>query len=186
MLELDKVLIHATRTARYFAKQRHRLQDKFFLDEMATEAIFIVTELIYAGPSEDDQRTSLQRIKEKFPDDDERYKFYRMTVGYGLKAYCAYRPMRTISYLRAKGIVIQHEKLEDEYVPRNDHSALMQLYMDEAAKTPMEKEVLKFYLLANEWEVIGEKVGLNPKRVRKVMKRIKRRLRETETNPAGN
>lgn len=178
-------MVHAQRTARYFARQRCRDRDAFFLDEMTTEGIFIVTQLILAGPEGDGLPTSYELVKTKFPIVEERYKFYRMAVGYGLKAYCAYRSMRTISFLRAKGIETKHVKLEDDYVPREDHSALMQLMLDEAANTPMEKEVLKFYLLANPLDVIGEKVGLEPKRVKKVLKRIKRRLRQSDTNPAG-
>lgn len=136
---------------------------------MRAEAYFIVTELIY---------TVLDAITVKFPDDEERYKFYRMTVGYGLKAYCAYRSRQTISYLRAKGIVEHHVQLEDDYVPREDNQAIMNLVLEEAARTPMEKLVLEYYLMANSIEVIGEKVGLAPRRVKKVMRRIKRRLKE--------
>lgn len=174
--ELDNALTHALRTARYFAKQRNRDRDLFFIDEMCAEAVFIVTQIIM---------TELSKIREKYPCDDERFKFYRMSVGYGLKSYCAYRSMRTMSFLRAKGIETKHVKLEDDYVPRDDHAALMNLILEEAAKTPMEKLVLQYWLLANTLEVIGEKVGLAPKRVRKVLKRIKRRLRETDSNPAG-
>lgn len=167
--ELDSALTHAARTARYFVRQRGRERDAFFVQEMRAEAYFIVTELIL---------TVLSEITVKFPCDEERFKFYRMTVGYGLKAYCAYRSRQTISYLRQKGIVEHHVKLEDDYVPREDNQAMMNLILEEAARTPMEKLVLEFYCMGNPIDVIGEKVGLAPKRVKKVMRRIKRRLKE--------
>lgn len=149
---------------------------------MEAEGIFIVTQLILAGvdPTSDDKRSLFEQIVARFPDTEERFKFYRMSVGYGLKKYCCHRATSSVSFLKAKGIEIKHVKLEEEYVPRNDHSAMMQILLDEAAVTMMEKDVLRFYLLANPIEVIGEKVGLSPKRVRKVLKRIKRRLKHAD------
>lgn len=176
LLELDEALVHAKRTAKYFTRQRNRSRDLFFCDEMEAEAIFIVTQIIL---------TEYEAILKKYPDAEGRFKFYRMSVGYGLKAYCAYRSMRTINWLRSKGIETKHVKLEEDYLPVDDHSAMMTIILDEAARTPMEKRVLEFYLMANDLKTIGEKVGLASKRVRKVLKRIKRRLKETDSNPAG-
>ncbi len=145
---------------------------------MRCEAYFIVSELILAR--DEGGGSPWEKICCKYPDPVERFKFYRMSVGYALKAYCAHRRLSTIGYLRNKGIIENHVQLEDDYVPRDDHQALMNLMVEEAARTPMEKKVLAFYCMGDTIEVIAEKVELEPKRVKKVMRRIKRRLRQNE------
>lgn len=176
--ELQAALENAQRSALYFIKQRNRQHDHFMCDEAKAEAIFIVTEILLADDKEHGK--CYEAVLAKFPDPEERYKFYRMTVGYGLKAYFAYRRLSTLAYLKKKGVVTTQTQLEDSYVPRDDHAAMMRLMLDEAAKTPMEKLVLEYYMLGNEYSVISEKVGLKPKRVRRVMSRIKRRLKKVE------
>jgi hypothetical protein len=179
LCELDEALTHAGRTAGYFVRQRTRDRDAFFVQEMRTEAYFIVTQLILT-PAEEGKPSLWQEILCKYPDKEERFRFYRMTVGYGLKEYIAWRSARTLRYLRSKGFNTTLVRLEEDYVPREDNQAMMNLILAEAANTPMERSVLEFYCMGNSIEVISQKVGLEPKRVKKVMRRIKRRLKKRE------
>ncbi len=169
LIELGLALPHVERTARSIARRRGKTKDTLFLDEATTEGIFIVTELIL---------TSLAGIKEKYPDDEKRFGFYRMSVGYGLKAYFSVRNIKTVGYLRKKGIETNHVSFDDNYVAKTDNSAMMNLMVDEAARTAMEKQVLMFFLMGNPFENIADKTGLEVARVKKVMRRIKRRLKE--------
>jgi len=171
LAELNEAIIHAARTAKSLGKSRHKTRDAFWIDEATTEGIFIVTELIL---------TTYDQIVEKFPDVDERFKFYRMSVGYGLKAYFACRPISTLRYLKAKGIEAKHYTFEEGHIGREDNSAMQALLLEEVARTAMEKKVLQFYMMGNAWEVIAEKVELQVRRVKKVMRRIKSRLKAAQ------
>lgn len=145
----------------------------FWLDEAITEGYFIVTELII---------TTYDGILEKYPDVEKRFAFYRMSVGWGLKAYFAYRARQTLSYLKAKGIVTKHVSFDDGYIGREDNSAMIGFILEEIANTAMEKKILEFFLMGNTWENISDKVGLQVRRVKKVMRRIKRRLQAAQVS----
>lgn len=171
LCELNECLVHAERTVRSLAKSRNKTRDSFWIDEATTEAYFIVTELVI---------TSYTEIIEKYPDVDARFRFYRMSVGYGLKAYFAYRALSTLAYLKARGIESKHVSFRDDYIGKNDNSAMIAFVLEEVTKTAMEKQVLQFYLMANTWENISEKAGIPVRKVKKVMRRIKRRLKQAE------
>lgn len=169
--ELNECLVHAERTVRSLAKSRNKTRDAFWIDEATAEAYFIVAELVI---------TSYEEIVAKYPDVDARFRFYRMSVGYGLKAYFAYRTLSTLGYLKAKGIETKHVSFQDGYIGKIDNSAMITFVLEEVTRTAMERKVLEFYLMGNTWENISEKTGLAEKKVKRVMRRIKRRLKQAQ------
>ncbi len=171
LADLSQALIEAERVARSVGKSRNKLRDPFWLDEATTEGYFIVTELIL---------TSFDEIVVKYAEPHERYQFYRMSVGYGIKGYFAYRPISTLRYLKAKGIEAKHMSFEEGYIGKEDQSAMMSFILDEVTRTAMEKKVLEFYLMGNSWEDIASKVELEVRRVKKVMRRVKKRLKDAQ------
>lgn len=166
----DGALMHARRTARGFARGRSRSHDFAFIEECEAEAVFIVTEMIL---------TTLDSIVEKYPILEERLKFYRMSVGYHLKGYWAHRATSTLSFLRKKGI---NEKVFELYeaaasLTRINLDAQVFELTDDLLPTELDKRVVEFYLMQNSREIIAVKCGITPKRVKRILRRLKRKLK---------
>lgn len=156
------------RVAKGFARRRFRQHDLAFVEECIAEAQFIVVELIW---------TSLKSIKEKYPDDTERHKFYRMSVGYKLKEYWALRATSTESYLRKKGIEVRQHQLYESTAIRYYSEADEFLALEHAVRNELELRVVEFFCMGNTRELIAEKCGLSISRVKKILTRIKKRLK---------
>jgi hypothetical protein len=167
LLEPEGVLDQSERVARGFAKRKGRGTDGAFIDEAIAEAHYIVTVLIL---------TEYESICEKYPDKAERMKFYRCSVGYKLMAYFSHRATSTVSYLKKKGIEVRrhsvHEGMLVEYVSAFDIKVCLEAVCTDA----LEMRVLEFYSMGNDREQIGLKCGISPKRVRKILVRIRKRL----------
>lgn len=178
------------RVAKGYARRIGRGGDLAFIDECQAEAAFIVVELIW---------TAYEKIIAKYPDQNDREKFYRMSVGYRLKEYFAYRSTSTISYLKKKGIVEQHFSLSAEQKGKSEfndgieasftteHVGLarmnieIELYilLDSVCTSEVERLIVDLYAMGNTKEEIGEKLEMSPARVKKTLRRIKRRIRHS-------
>lgn len=167
LIEPDGVLEQSRRVARGFAKRKGRSSDSAYSDEAIAEAAFIVTYLTL---------TEFEAICEKHPTKEERATFFRCSVGYGLKGYFSYRATSTVSYLKKRGIEVRrhaiHEGMLIEYVSAFDVRVCLEAVCNDA----VDMRVLEFYSMGNNREEIAVKCGLTPKRVKKILLRIRKRL----------
>lgn len=168
--ELFEVLPQALRVARGFAKRRGKSKDAMFVDECEAEATFVVTELIYGA---------IRGVMEKFADKEERFKFYRMSVGYKLKEYYSYRATSTVSYLKKKGIEEQHIQLQESHALRVNIELECLILMDYICRDEIERRVVDFYAMGNPRDLIASKCGMSVGRVKRILRRVKRRLKES-------
>jgi hypothetical protein len=165
--EENSLLVQAERVARGYARGKSRQRDAAFVDECIAEAYFTVVELLW---------TSLKEIKEKYPDIVERHKFIRMSIGYKLKEYWAYRATSTISFLKKRGIVVKHQSIETCQVISDDSSLNEFIALDHATRDQVERRVIEFYCMGNDLELISIKCSMSQKRVKKILIRVKKRL----------
>jgi len=142
----------------------------FWIDEAIAEATFIVTELVL---------TKFAQIMERCPEVDVRLGVYRRTMGFDLKAYFLHRPRSTAAKLRKLGVAVGDQALDDSHITRYDPAPEMAVLIAEAVRTPMEDQVLNFYIMGNSIENIAEKVELPPRSVKRLIKRIKSRLKKS-------
>lgn len=163
----EGIIVQAERVAIGFARRRFRGTDLAYVDECITEAYFVVTEMIYEG---------LPEIKEKYPNKDERFTFFRMSVGYRLKAYWALRATQTESYLRAKGIEIRRHTLNESHLVKFYPEADEYVALEHAVRNERERRVVEFYTMGNDVELIASKLSLTERLVKKILTRIKKRL----------
>jgi Cys-tRNA synthase (O-phospho-L-seryl-tRNA:Cys-tRNA synthase) len=156
------------RVARGFAKRRFRGMDVAFVEECIAEGNFTVVELIWTG---------LIELKAKYPDVEERFKFYRMSVGYKLKEYWSLRATSTESYLRKKGIELHRHQLHESDAIRYYSEADEYVAMEHAVRDELELRVVEFYAMGNTRDLIAQKCGISERRVKKILIRIKKRLK---------
>lgn len=166
--ELFDVLEQTYRVAYSFVKRAGRLYDRMMIQEAAQEAAFCVTHLIY---------TKLTEILAKFPDTDERHKFYRMFVGFRLKDYFSYRSSSVVSYLRKRGLVQEFEELSDTALSRPDAQTEQLIALDHACRNEFERLVVQYFCMGNDRDNIAVKLNCTTRRVKKTLRRIKSRLR---------
>lgn len=167
LLETDGVLEQSARVARGFAKRKGRGTDGAFIDEAIAEAHYQVTYVIL---------TEYEAVCQKYPDKADRLKFYRCMVGYSLMEYFSHRNTSTISKLKKKGIEVRrhalHENMLVEYVSAFD----VMVCLESVTTDAVELRILEFHTMGLEREEIASKCGVTPKRVKKILARIKRRL----------
>jgi len=168
--EHDGVLQQSERVARGFARGRFKSGDAFFLMEAIQEAACIVTELIWSN-------AEWQAIKEKYPDREERHKFFRMTVGYKLREYFSYRATSTLSFLKKKGLEVKFETVHEGHVVRPCSSLECMIALHDACENELQLRVVEFYSMGNSRELIASKCGLTQTKVKKLLQRVKRRLK---------
>jgi hypothetical protein len=166
-VELFEVLEQVFRSAYSFVKRRGRLYDKFMVMEAAQEAVYFITHIIY---------TKLDDVVTKYPDPEERHKFYRMSVGYRLLNYFSLRATSSISYLKKKGVIPEQVELADELLSRPDEKTEAMIALEAACRDEFEKIVTQYYGMGNTVELIAAKCGCSEKRVKKSLMRVKRRL----------
>jgi len=166
--EFFDVIEQLERVAKGFARRRLKSIDEMFVDECIAEAYFVIVELIY---------TSLESIKAEYPNLDDRYKFYRTTVGYKLKEYWSYRATSTISFLKKKGISVQHYSLWEGAAIQYHSSLDIYIAMEHAARNDLERKVVELTAMGNPKELIAEKCALKPKQITKILKRVENRLK---------
>lgn len=164
----EGILPQVERVARGFARRRFRGSDAAFVEECIAEGNFVVVELIW---------TSLSEIKARFPDKEERFKFYRMSVGYKLKEYWSLRATSTESYLRKKGIEIRQHQLHESHAIRYYSDADEFIALEHAVRDELELRVVEFYAMGNARDLIASKCGISERRVKKILIRIRKRLR---------
>ena len=161
------ILEQSERVAWGFAKRKGQNRNKGYLDEAMAEAAFIVTYLIM---------TEYDAICEKYPDVEERHKFFRCTVGYQLKSYFSFRSTSTVSYLKKKGIEIKrhavHEAMLVQYVSAFD----IYVCLEDICKDEHDMRILEFHCMGHTPAEIGIKCGLSEKRVKKTLKIVRHRL----------
>lgn len=165
--ELWEILEQTYRVSYSFVKRRGRLHDKFMVMEAAQEAVYFMVLLIY---------TKLEEITTKYPDIEERHKFYRMSVGFRLMGYFSLRATSTVSYLRKKGFKLDQVDLSEEMLSRPDEATDRLIAIDAACRDEFEKLVFTYAEMGNSRELIAEKCGCSEKRVKKTLMRVKRRL----------
>ena len=168
--ESEGILPQVLRVARGFARRRFRGNDGAFVDECIAEGNFVVTEMIL---------TSLSTIKEKYPDREERFKFYRMSVGYKLKEYWSLRATSTESFLRKKGIEIRQHQLHESHALRQYSEADEFIALEHAVRDELELRVVEFYAMGNARDLIASKCGISLRRVKRILIRIKKRLKSS-------
>lgn len=186
--EGDSPFEQSQRVAKGYARRMGRGGDRAFIDECQAEAAFIVTELIWEG---------YDGIMEKYPDEGERHKFYRMSVGYRLKEYWAYRSTSTISYLKKKGIIVKHyslshepkvnvdavgfsnELLQHHELGRMNIEVDLYILLDSVCTNEVERDILDNHAMGHTKEQIAEKFEISVARVYKILRRIKRRIRNS-------
>lgn len=166
--ELFDVLEQTYRVAYSYVKRAGRLRDRFMIQEAAQEAAFCITQLIYL---------KLAEIQIKFPDTEERHKFYRMFVGFRLKDYFSYRSSSVVSYLRKRGLIQEFEELSDTALSRPDANTERLIALDHACRNQYERCVVQYYCMGNDRATIAEKLECTERRVKKTLRRIKTRLR---------
>lgn len=167
LFRMDGPLIQASRVARGFARGKGRRKDEQFVDECETEATFIVTSIIF---------TNLRGVLVKFPTLEERDKFYRMSVGFGLKAYFAHRHTSTISYLQKRGISEKFIPLHSVDFAKQAVDVDMFIASDDAIRNEFERQVVGFYSNGLTQDEIATKLGCNPLRIKNVLRKIRDRL----------
>lgn len=161
-------LEQASRVARGFARGKNRRKDEQFVDECEAEATFIVTSIIF---------TNLRGVLEKFPLVEDRLKFYRMSTGFGLKAYFAHRHTGTISYLKKRGIDEKFIPMHAVDFARTTSEIDMFIAIDAAIRNEVERQVVDFYSIGLSYAEIGEKLEYSPLKVKNILKRVKKRLK---------
>jgi hypothetical protein len=171
--EHDGILEQVQRVAKGFARRRFRGTDLAFVDECIAEANFVVCELIY---------TSLAQLKAKYPEIEERFTFYRMSVGYKLKEYWSLRATSTESYLRKKGIEVKQHQLHESQAIRYYSEADEFIALENAARDEVEKLVLQFHAMGNTRDLIASKCGISERLVKKILIRIRKRLRHANVS----
>jgi hypothetical protein len=166
-VELWDILEQTYRVSYSFVKRRGKLQDKFMVMEAAQEAVFYMVYLIY---------TRLEEITTKFPDIEDRHKFYRMSVGFRLKEYFSFRATSSISYLRRRGFKLEQVEISEEMLARPDEATERLIALEAVCRDEFEKLVIAYVEMGNSRELIAEKLGCSLKRVKKALLRVKRRL----------
>lgn len=167
-LELYEVVEQVEKVARGFAKRRNEQRNLGFIDEAEAEARFIVTYMMW---------TEYDAICVKYPDKEERHKFFRMTVGFKLKEYFSHRQTSTVSYLKKKGIIVKREQVHDDMLVTYISPMDVAIVLEDVCGNMLEIRVVEFYSFGNSVETVAEKCGLTVKRTKRILNRIRRKLR---------
>lgn len=168
------LLLQAERVAKGFAKGRNRQFDEAFVDECITEAWYIIVSMLWEG---------FWEILEKYPNKEERNKFFRMSVGYQLKTYWSYRSKQTVSYLKAKGIVVQHVPVENAIIYNRDNPLDSLILMESVVRNELERRVVEYYSLGNDKDLIARRCGITRNRVKRILTKVSTKLRKKGHKP---
>lgn len=168
LFEPEGVKEQAERVARGYARRKNRGIDKAFVDECIAEAVFTVVYLMW---------TEWEAIKERYPDKTERDTFFRMSVGYKLKAYFCQRATSSVSDLRKKGIEIRREKLHESHIIQRIGPMDIAICFEDVCDNELEKRVIEYYALGQMPAIIAVRCGISEKRAKKIINKIRRKLR---------
>lgn len=163
----EGIIEQAERVAKGFARRRFRGTDLAFVDECIAEAYYTVVCIVYE---------SLAEVRVRYPDRDERFTFYRMSVGYKLKEYWSSRATSTESYLRKKGIEIRQHQLNESHLVKSYSEADEFIALENAVRNERERRVVELHAMGNARDLIASKLSLSEKLVKKILTRIKKRL----------
>lgn len=161
------IMVQAERVVKGFVRSKSKLGDHAFFEECLAEAWFVAVEMMWE---------QFAAIKAKYPEQKERDKFFRMSIIYRLKEYWSYRATTTISYLKRKGIVVEHLPLNNAEVYTNSNETGCKIALENAARDELEKRIVEFYTMGNNYDLISEKCGIHRKQVKAILARIKKRL----------
>lgn len=160
-------LEQASRVARGFARGKGRRKDEQFVDECEAEAAFIVTAIIF---------TNLRGVLEKFSELSERLKFYRMSTGFGLKAYFAHRHTGTIAYLKKRGIDEKFIPLHTIDFAKSTAEIDMFIALEAAIRNEVERTVVDHHCNGLSHVEISVKLEFPLSKVKNILKRVRKRL----------
>jgi ATP/maltotriose-dependent transcriptional regulator MalT len=167
LLEPDGILAHSERSAKAFIKRRGQSLNRGLVDEAVAEAAFIVTELVL---------TEYESILAKNPDRDERMKFFRCSVGYGLKGYFSHRATSTVSFLKKRGINIVQHQLHESMLVEYTSVFDLEVCLEVVCADEKERMIVEFHAIGNTRDEISAKVGVSSKFVKKTLNRIQQKL----------
>lgn len=173
LLSEDGVLEQAQRVARGFVSRRGRQRDMMFKEEMEAEAAFLATEILWE---------EYVQLKERIPDIEERHRFIRKRIGYGLLEYVSHRASSTISYLKKKGIVEEHVVIRDSHLCRCNDDIECMIALESVTADELERCVVQYHAMGNPRDLIASKCGLTRNRVKKILSRVRRRLKFPSDN----
>ena len=162
----EEILNHAMlakKVGRNFARRRGRKFDRFFIDEMETEALFWLV-ILYTEKYEELQRH------------DNLEAFLRQKIGYKLKEYIFRVACSTFSYLKKKG---KHIPNEVDFVELGKQDTDIPCFecLQSVLYTEVEWDIYELHIRGNEPEFIAAKLGKSAVRIRKVLSKIKKRLK---------
>lgn len=154
LVELLSILPMIEKTGRGYARQRYKQADFMFVEECIAEGWFVVTQMIIEHYAE---------ILEEYPEEEKRFKFYRMATKFRLGKYWhRYKLPESL------------QKFADVDVSYTD-TTIETLEIEEEW-TELERLVVDYRHQGNSNELIAQKVGLSVKSVAKIFSRLKRRL----------
>ena len=172
----DHLMAQAERTAIGFCKGRNKAGDKEFVEESIAHAWFVVWELL-ARAYEGIKAKLIVENNTLEVDKSEFYKFFRMSVGYALKNHWAHRNTSTLSKLKARGITYTKHRLDDVSVVEYTNDIDYNIALDNAVRSGLERKVVEFFIMGNDYETIAIKCSCSVKGVRKILAKIKKRLK---------
>lgn len=167
LLEPNGILEHSERAAKGAVRRIGQSQNFGLVDEAIAEAAFIVTVLVM---------TEYDSILEKNPDRNERMKFFRCAVGYGLKGYFSFRATSTISFLKKRGIEIKKHRLHESMLVEYTSVFDLEVCLEAVCADEKERMIVEFHAIGNSREQISAKVGVSQKFVKKTLNRIQQKL----------
>lgn len=154
----------ATRVGQNFARRRGKHNPQF-VDECVTEALFWLVVLMNEKQEEIQRQENLEA-------------YLRRKIGFKLFEYwCLYTPS-TLSYLLKKGkhVVSEVEITEGARIDKHSDIDVM-ICLDNAVRTDMEKKIYQLSIEGGTHLEISVALQIREMRVRKILSRIKKRLK---------
>lgn len=167
--ELLEFLEQSKRVAFGFAKRQGRGNDRMFIDECQVEAAFIATFLMM---------TKYEEIRQANPTIEERQKYLRVLIGYGLKKYFSYRSSSSITYLRQKGMKCEHIPLNSIILARNNDDITMFENMESYCRDEVDQRIIDMHAMGMKPEQTAAKLELSKRFVLRTLRRIRKAMRE--------
>lgn len=170
--EIISLIPMVERIAYGFAKARGRNIDFMFVEECKAEARYILAEVLIRAND---------NLRYRFPLDEDRHKFIRMSVKYGLKTYFyTHKPMVMLSYLKSKGIELRNGLFVD--CGLNNSMLEQYIALEDTVKQDRDYSIIEFKAMGNDYETIAKKVNCSVRFVKKILRRIKRKLNANRIN----
>lgn len=157
-------------TAVNFARRKHKHLDPMFIEECIAEANFWLVIIFNEYHAE-------------LIVHDNPVAYIRSKVGYKLREYFAPYATSTMSYLKKKGeLVPQTDEYEEasepnlDYLARENTDTACFECIQSILLTPLDWKVYEHHLLGQNNEEVGKALKIRPRKAKKVLTRIKKRL----------